>query len=217
MNTRSLTLGTGLMAVLIVSTGCASTRVTAFKDPEFAGRSFGKPAVYANTANLEWRQSLEDRLVAEMSKHGVIARATFQLIPPTRDQSPEERAQILLAHGIDALIVIEVGESGVKDQYIPPTGATTTTHGTVTTYGSIGTYRGTSYTRVHGGYNVSKPWAEMSTYVLEVATGRKAWVANSFTSGNAFASFKGIRESYAKKIVQQLLSDEVVAGGARMP
>ena len=213
MKRCSVTSITWLFAILSfnILVGCASTRLTAFTDPAFSGKSFTNPAVYANTADLEWRRSLEESVVAEMRKLGLPAVTTFELIPPTRDLNPEDRVRILLENKIDTLIVIEVRQSGVEEQYIPPTGATTTTSGTVSTYGNTGTYQGTSYTTVHGGYNVSKPWAEMRTFVLDVASGRKARVASSFTGGNAFASFQDIRKSYSKKIVEQLLADRVLA------
>lgn len=215
---RFVSVIAGFLAVLSIclSLGCESTRVwtTAFKDPAFSGRSFSNPAVYANTADLQWRHDLEKTLVAEMDKHGIPAKATFELIPPTRSLSPEERMQVLLEHGIDALVVIEFGESGVEHEYMPLTGTTTETSGTVSTYGNTGTYQGTSYTTVHGGYDISKPWAKMSTHVLDVASGRKAWVASSYTGGNAFASFEDIRNSYCKKILEQMLVDRVVVGSS---
>ncbi len=184
--------------VLVLLCSCASTQVTAFKDPEFSTRAFSRPAVYAKTSNLRWRQSLEETMVEEMTKQGMAAEATIHLIPPTRDYSSEERVQILLSHEMDSLVVVEIGHMGVEKVYRPPTGATTKT------------YQGTSTTTFTGGYNFSKPWANMSTYVLDLESGKKAWVASSFTGGTAYTSFKHVRRSYCESIAEKMLEHRII-------
>lgn len=192
---------------------CAETSITAFKDPAFASRVFQKPAIYVNSEDLTWRQSIEDTMVTELGKKGVIAVASMSLTPPTRTYSPEERAQVLAESDIDALIVIQIGDTGVETRYVPQTSTTTTTTGTATTYGENTTYQGQSHTTSSGGYNQSFPWAEMSTFVVDLASGQKAWIASSHTGGNAYASFNDIRTSYCKEIIRQLLTDGLLQNG----
>lgn len=204
-NFRRVRIFSVVAGVLLFLSGCASTSVTAYKDPNFASKTYESLAIYANTENLEWRQSLEQTMVAEINKRGGYAVPSMSLIPPTRDYEPGEAARILFReNNIGGLITIKVGDSGVQQQWIPQTGSTTTSSGTVSTYGNTGTYSGTSSTTYQGGYNVNKPWAKMSTELIDLESGKKVWVASSHTGGNAYASFNTIRKSYCKKIANEL-------------
>lgn len=94
-----------------VVAGCAKTRLTRVQDPDYSGRSFGAPAIFAETADLQRRQLLEEALAAELGHRGVKARSSIELLPPAREYTPQERFDTLQRAGVDSLIVVAAQRS----------------------------------------------------------------------------------------------------------
>jgi len=107
-----------LLVVLHVAVGCARTRVTRVRDPDYLATSFRSPAIYADIVDLQQRQLVEEAMVQELGRLGVSARTAINLIPPTRNYVPEERLTLLRGAGIDSLVVV-AAESGVTHHYVP--------------------------------------------------------------------------------------------------
>ena len=196
------------IAFLIV--GCASTRMTSFKDPDYQKAEFKRILIVANTNDLEDRQKLESKMVEEFSDIGVFALESFRLFPPTRELTDDDKVELLLKNNIDAFISISVGESGVSEVYVPQTSSTTKTKGNVNVYGNTATYKEKSTTTYQGGYTLNKPWAEFETKLYDVSNGQMAWIASSFTGGNAYANRNTVINSYCGKTVDQLLEDNLI-------
>ncbi len=197
-----------LSAFLIV--GCASTRMTSFRDPDYQKAEFKRILIVANTNDLEDRQKLESKMVDEFTDIGVFALESFRLFPPTRELTDENKIELLLKNNIDAFISISVGESGVSEVYVPQTSSTTKTKGNVNVYGNTATYNEKSTTTYQGGYTLNKPWAEFETKLYDVSNGQMAWIASSFTGGNAYANRNTVINSYCGKTVDQLLEDNLI-------
>ena len=195
---------------LIILVGCASTRMTSFTDPDYQKAEFKRILVVANTNDLEDRQKLESKMVEEFSNIGVFALESFRLFPPTRELTDEDKVELLLKNDIDAFISISVGESGVREVYVPQTSSTTKTKGNVNVYGNTATYKEKSTTTHQGGYTLNKPWAEFETQLYDVSNGQMAWIATSFTGGNAYANRNTVIDSYCGKTVDQLLEDKLI-------
>jgi len=101
------------------------------------------------------------------------------------------------------------GESGVSRDYVPVTGSTTNTTGTAQLDGNQATYQAHSNTTHLGGYYVEKPWANVTTILIDLSNGRAAWMGSSETGGNAWASFDDIRKSYSKAVVARMVGDRL--------
>lgn len=196
--------------VMLFLVGCASTKMTSFKDPDYQEAEFKRILVVANTNDLEDRQTLESKMVEEFSSIGVYALESFRLFPPTRELTDEDKVELLLKNNIDAFISISVGESGVSEVYVPQTSSTTKTKGNVNVYGNTATYKEKSTTTYQGGYTLNKPWAEFETQLYDVSNGQMAWIATSFTGGNAYANRNTVINSYCGKTVDQLLEDKLI-------
>ncbi|GIU70438.1 MAG: hypothetical protein KatS3mg002_1674 [Candidatus Woesearchaeota archaeon] len=190
--------------------GCASTNITSFKDPDYENAKFNKILVLANTTDLSDRKELESYMVSEFSNFGIIAMESFRLFPPTRNLSDQEMIDLLLKNHIDAIITINVGESGVEEVYIPRTGSETKTKGQVNTYGNTANYKEKSTTTYYGGYTQKKPWAEFETKLFDVSNGNLVWIASSFTGGNAYANRSTIIYSYCLNTVEKLIEDGLI-------
>ena len=203
------------VAAFIGFTGCAWTSMTSFTDPSYRSTSFARILVVANVSNLQSRQRIESRLVQEFRDEGVFAMEGTNLFPPTRTLSDEQKVQLLRDNHIDSYIVIDVGETGTQQVYIPQTGSSTNTKGNVSVYGNTATYQEKSTTTTYGGYTVSKPWANFNAKLFDVATGQTAWVASAFTGGNAYAGVNTVVNSFCGKTVEQLTKDGVIKKGIR--
>ena len=195
---------------LLILFSCASTRMTSFKDPDYQNTAFKRILVVANTNDLEDRQKLESKMVEAFSEIGVYALESYKLFPPTRELTNEEKVDLLLKNNVDSFISISVGESGVSDVYIPQTSSTTKTEGNVNVYGNTARYKEKSTTTYQGGYTVHKPWAQFETKLYDVSNSRMAWIASSFTGGNAYANKNTVMNSYCDKTVDQLLEDKLI-------
>lgn len=195
---------------LIILVGCASTRMTSFKDPDYQKAEFKRILVVANTNDLEDRQKLESKMVEEFSNIGLFALESFRLFPPTRELTDEDKVELLLKNDIDAFISISIGESGVDEVYVPQTSSTTKTKGEVNVYGNTARYKEKSTTTYQGGYTLNKPWAEFETKLYDVSNGQMAWISSSFTKGNAYANRNTVINSYCGKTVEQLLEDNLI-------
>ena len=200
-----------LISVLIIFiVGCASTKMTSFKDPDYQNTEFKRILVVANTSDLEDRQKLESKMVEAFTEIGVYALESYKLFPPTRELTDEQKVDLLLKNNIDSFISISVGESGVSAVYIPQTSSTTKTEGNVNVYGNTARYKEKSTTTYQGGYTVHKPWAQFETKLYDVSNGRMAWIASSFTGGNAYANRNTVINSYCGKTVDKLIEDKLV-------
>jgi hypothetical protein len=202
-----------LVLVIAMPTGCArmnaSTDLTRVKDPAYANLAFRRAAVFADAPSLQQRRLIEDAVVFELARAGFAVRPSIEILPPTRDYTPEERVQALLAAKMDGIIVV-AGESGVTSVYVPVTETRTTTTGDVVVQGNTAQYRETARTDHQGGYTITKPWAKITTRVIDLRGGRVAWLAETDTRGNGFADFDDIRKSYARSLARQMQEDHVL-------
>jgi hypothetical protein len=197
-----------LLTLILV--GCASTRMTSFKDPAYRYTTFQRVLIVVNTSNLERMLYFETQMVNEFSKAGFYGIEGYKLFPPTRNLSPTEKVELLKRENIDSYLSISVGETGVERIYIPPTGTTTSTTGSVTVAGNNATYSEKSVTEIQGGYTLSKPWAEFETKLIDVSNGNTAWLATSFTGGNAFADFNTVINSFCEETLNKLKHDNLI-------
>jgi len=184
---------------------CASTRITSFKDPDYQQADFKRILVIANTSDLEKRKKLESKMVEEFNEIGVFALESYNLFPPTRELSDQDKIKLLNQNEIDSFISISVGESGINKVTVPVTSSTTKTEGNVSVYGNTANYEEKSTTTYQGGRTYSKPWADYETSLYDVSNGRMAWIASSHTSGNAYANFNTVINSYISKVVAKLV------------
>ncbi|MFI5251043.1 MAG: hypothetical protein ACHQQQ_01315 [Bacteroidota bacterium] len=184
--------------------------MASFIDPAYHSTTFERILVIANTSDLQLRQKLETRVVESFKNIDVDAIEGFLLFPPTRSLTNDEKIKLLIDNHIDAYISIDVGESGVQDIYVPPTGSTTTTTGRISVSGNQADYKEKSTTTVDGGYTLSKPWAEYQAKLYDVSSGSIAWIASSHTGGNAYANFNTIINSFSDELAKRITEDGMV-------
>jgi len=196
---------------IFVLVSCASTKMTSFKDPDYKKAQFKIILIVANTSDLGKRQKLEFTMVKKLYQVGVTAVESYNLFPPTRDLSENEKIELMNQYNIDSYISISVGETGIDVVTVPITSTTTKTKGYINDYGNAANYSEKSTTTYQGGQTYSKPWAEYETILYDVTNGRKVWIASSFTGGNAYASLNTLIDSYCDEVVEMLIEDKLIS------
>ena len=93
---------------LVLLSGCASTTVSSFVDPEYATEKYSRPIVWGKIAPLEDRQRLENGIVKNFRNKGVNAIPGTQVFPPTRDITKEFIASALVKSGGDSLFIVSL-------------------------------------------------------------------------------------------------------------
>ncbi|MBS1910769.1 MAG: hypothetical protein JST22_02165 [Bacteroidetes bacterium] len=184
-----------LLALLFapIMIGCGYTQdvvrppapITSFKDPDFAGTAFRQVAVFVDTADLEWRHTLESQMVVAMRNRGMNAIESFRITPPTRSWTEADVRAALARNGVDAYLRFTVASLTVNQKVTPVTSTTTVTHEkkeradrkdvkdsvqqetTMTTMRQAG---GDTVTTYHMGYRVT---------LVETAGSRVAWLATN--------------------------------------
>jgi hypothetical protein len=214
-----------ILAVAALLTGCASTRVTAFRDPDFADKHYTHVAVFALGAPLALAQDMEGKLCNSMAPTG--CTPGLNILPPTRQYSADEVAALIARHGADAILVITMGadrsDSGVIGYQTfssaQATGSATTT-GTVSVYGNAGTYQGTTNGSASAtGQSTTIPIMYFSraaagtVVMLDAASGKTAWRGEMQTTGHGMLNVTddAFTSSESKEIAGQLRSAGLIA------
>jgi hypothetical protein len=189
----------------LIFAGCASTRLSTFKDPKYQNRSYSSFVVMSDFADIEDKKYFESKLSTELSKVGINSKRGIDVILPTREYSSEDFGRAIVSTEAEALIFVNLTDSYSTSTYVPPSYNTT---GAVSTFGNHSYLNST--TSQSGGYNINKPVEEYEILVVDLSTWEKVLVSSGVTRGNAFANSKDLLDSLARKIVKVLLQERVL-------
>jgi hypothetical protein len=132
--------------------------------------------------------SIQGTVSEEARKRGLAAEDALLLFPPTRTYTNAEVLKGLASDGIDGVLVINVGDTGVLQQYAGTilTGqysGSSSANGTINTFGNVstvslnGTSSGTTVATATPVYRYRRQ-TTFSARLLEAKTGRNLWVGN---------------------------------------
>lgn len=196
-----------LLASLLV--GCASTKMTTYKDPEFENVVYKSLVVSSNFQDLEHKAYMETKVCKELSSYEVNCQRSIDVFPPTRKFTNEQWVQRFINSGADALVTIALTDSYSTQTYVLQSSTTT---GNVSAYGNIAYY--SQSTNTYGGYNISKPVEKYKITLIDGNNGQVAFMATSSTRGNAFADSQDLSNSLAGELVDQLEKSGLIVKAA---
>jgi hypothetical protein len=139
----------GALALVLLGglTGCASTDMRTFTDPDFAGYRCSRLLVAARLAHLDQQAEAEDVFLKKLAGTDLTCTRSLDILPPTRQFSDEEMFAILADKDIGAVLLIRETEYYEDQVYIPESSTTNTCgnlsantyhHGnTASTYGTM--------------------------------------------------------------------------------
>ena len=95
-----------LLTVLL--TGCATTRVTSYFDPEYADEPYKKPVVWGRISPLEDRLLLENNIIDSFRSKGINPVAGVKVFPPGKEIKREYIVPAFLKSNGDSLFIISL-------------------------------------------------------------------------------------------------------------
>jgi hypothetical protein len=174
-------------AASISLSGCITTSMQGYADRELPAKPVSRIIAYvAGPGALV--ASIQASVSEEAGKRGVAAEDALLLFPPTRTYSNAEIQKALASSGIDGVLFINVGDTGVLQQYAGTIlsgqySGSSNASGTVNTFGNVsnvslnGTSSGTMVTTATPVYRYRRQ-TSFTARLLEPATGRNLWVGN---------------------------------------
>jgi hypothetical protein len=152
---------------------------------------------------------IQSSVVEEAQKRGIAAQDAFLIFPPTRSYSNEDIRRGLAQSNIDAVLTIQVGDTGVISQYAgtifqSQTSGTFAGTGTATTFGNStnisidGVSRQSTFGSATPIYRHSRRTA-FHARLIEASSGRTLWIGNGQVSASG-RFFVGDRTSASSSI-----------------
>lgn len=191
-----------LLIVFGFLASCATTRITAFKDPNFTDKTFHRILVVAPFSDMEYRDVTEKQFVYWLSFYSAEAVSSIRIMPPTRTYSEEEYNKAIMKNNIEAVLVVTITDAYTSEVFVP---GSTRTNARATLMGNYIDF--SSRTTQSPGYFISKPRAKFEMRLFDVASGNTAWVASSLTKGGALADFETLINSLSWNAASQLRHD----------
>ena len=182
--------------LLIVISGCATTKITGFSDPAHSNRTYSNTVVFASNLGLEKAAELESRICREFTKRGTSCYSFLTLFPPTRDHTADNVFASLSERGIESLIMLTAGGDYSSSQVFA-----------YQAYGSGYSYGGSTSAQA-----ISIPLrsyyrqSNMRIIVIDSATREVAWLGDAKTEGQGMVNVtdSAFQASLSTKIVRVL-------------
>ena len=194
-----------ILLISIILIGCAETRLETVRNPNLSRIKFKKILVVAPFTDIGLRRQTENAFVSKFTSTEVQSVSSLQILPPIKDYTDSELMGILDRDRVDGILTIALKDYWTSQSYVP---RSSSTQGSANLYGNSLSY--SSYTQEYGGYYVSKPNVNFEIRLFDRRTGEVAWLVSSTTSGNAFADYRDLANSLAKKVVSELKKENML-------
>jgi len=149
------------------------------------------------------RRVTENAFVAYLKRRGTEGVRSVEVLLPTRTYGEAELAEAISGTGADAVLVVTSADISSVPFYLP-----------AYTSGQVNAFGGFTSTTV-GGFPVSLPVLRCNLRLIDIASGRTAWVATSESEGGSFDDFVSLIRSIASKAARQLEKDGLVGASSR--
>lgn len=167
--------------------GCITTSMQGYADRQLPAKPVSRLVAYVSGPG-PLVSSIQGNIAEEARKRGLTADDALNLFPPTRTYTSAEIQQGLSANGIDGVLIIKVGDTGVQQQYAGTifsgqyhgstnAGGTINTFGNASTVSMSGTSSGTMTATSTPTYRYSRQ-TNFNARLLETSSGRNLWVGN---------------------------------------
>lgn len=218
MNKRMLAvLG---MAGLLLS-GCITTSMQGYADRDPPARPVKRIATYV-VAPVALASSLQTSIAEEASKNGISSEDAYVLLPPTRVYNDADIRKVLHESGVDAVLIVNVGDSGVQKEYAGTFfqgqySGRSEANGTMTRSGNVANLAlsGSSSGTMTGTATPINRYSRQTTFnarLIEVASARNLWVGSGQVSagGKLFVGSGANASQTAAAIFQDLRTKRIV-------
>jgi hypothetical protein len=175
------------VAAAIGLSGCITTSMQGYADRELPAKPVSRIVAYvAGPGPLV--SSIQTSVSEEASKRGLVAEDALLLFPPTRTYTNAEVQKGLISNGIDGVLVINVGDTGVLQQYAgtilsgqysgsSSIGGAINNFGNISTVSLNGASSGTMAATATPVYRYRRQ-TMFTARLIEPTTARNLWVGN---------------------------------------
>lgn len=203
--------------------GCITTSMQGYADRSLPRQPIRHIAVLVSAPG-PLATSMQASAAGEGKKHGLIVEDAFILFPPTRTYSNAEVRQGLLTQGVDGVLLINVGDSGVVKEYAGTVfsgtySGNTSMSGTATQFGNsanlsiYGSSNGFTTATATPTYSYRRQTA-FTARLLEPATGRNLWVGSGqVNAGGALFVGNGMSAGSAMSAIFDDLQQKTIIAG----
>jgi hypothetical protein len=210
-----------LAAVLL--SGCITTAMQGYADRDLPARPVKHIATYV-VAPTALATSFQSSIAEEAAKRGIGADDAYALLPPTRTYNDTEIRKVLAESNIDAVLIINVGDTGVVKEYAGTFfqgqySGSTDTNGTVARNGSFSnvSLTGNSSGTMTGMSTPMHRYSRQTTFkarLVEPATARNLWVGSGEVTagGRLFVGNGSSAASSVSAIFDDLQSKRIIGG-----
>jgi hypothetical protein len=210
------------LAAFLLS-GCITTSMQGYADRDLPARPVKHIATYV-VAPTALANSFQSSISEEAGKRGISSDDAYALLPPTRTYNDAEIKRVLAENDIDAVLIINVGDTGVVREYAGTFfqgqySGSTDTSGTVTRIGNFSnvSLSGTSSGTVSGTSTPIHRYSRQTTFkarLVDPGTARNLWVGSGEVSagGRLFVGNGSSAASSASAIFEDLQSKRIIGG-----
>ena len=210
-----------LAAVLL--SGCITTSMQGYADRDLPARPVKHIATYV-VAPTALATSFQSSIAQEAAKRGIGADDAYSLLPPTRTYNDAEIRKVLAESNVDAVLIINVGDTGVIREYAGTFfqgqySGSMDTSGTVTRNGNLSnvSLTGSSSGTMTGTSTPMHRYSRQTTFkarLVESATSRNLWVGSGEVSagGRIFVGNGSSAASSVSAIFDDLQSKGIIGG-----
>lgn len=210
-----------LFSIAVGLSGCITTSMQGYADREQPTKPVARIIAYV-AAPGALATSIQAKIQEEAQKHRVVAEDALNIFPPTRKYTDSEMRKGMAEAGVDAVLFINVGDTGVQREYAGTilsgqyTGSTVAT-GTMSTFGPTSTIamNGTSSGTMTAVSSPTYRYRRQTTFaarLMEVSSGRNLWVGNGQVSagGSLFVGDGANASSSASAIFEDLRQKGII-------
>lgn len=191
----------GLLIILtIVLSGCATTEITSFTDPDFREHKFSSFVVVTPNLNLQYSELVQTKVCGAIQDRGADCSKALEMFPPTRTYGGEQVAEVLADNGTEGYLAVIYGGGGADSEVVGSLsyGTANVFSNTVTAYGSTVPIR--SFSRSDG----------YSVVLVDTSSFRKAWVGGAKTHAQGLANITD--EVFTTSLASELATRLEAAG-----
>src|SRR5712664_2197286 len=212
------------LAAILLS-GCITTSMQGYADRDLPARPVKHIATYV-VASTALATSFQSSIAQEAAKRGIGADDAYALLPPTRSYNDAEIRKVLAESKIDAVLIINVGDTGVIREYAGTFfqgqySGSTDTSGTLTRNGNFSnvSLTGSSSGTMTGMSTPSHRYSRQTTFkarLVDPTTARNLWVGSGEVSagGRLFVGNGSSASSSVSAIFDDLRSKKIIGGAS---
>ena len=195
-----------LFIFILISASCTHTRVVSFTDPDAGGKYYNRIAVVGTVEDLSDRLAIEKQMVKTLLENDVNAISSLSLLPPTRDFTLEQENEIFKNNNVEALVLIQIDNSGYMVSTEPMRINTETRK-----KGGKKVKR----TTVSGGGTEHKAFSQLRVSLVDMESNKTMWIGDVdarafFDSIDPDWDMELLLKASSKKIAKELLKTGLV-------